>query len=597
MSMVHDRGDEPRWDAALIRRVVAIRVVSAITMGVAAMVLPAFGEDRIWLAMVLFVGSPLTTLLIYRFAERDRVLVTATLVDSGWVAVAVLLFPLAFTEASLVALAMLAFVAAEDRRYLLYASSISTTALVGAGFVHRPENWIPHVTIFILLLPLMVFMSQTQKDRELRHQVRMRHRVEHDVLTGLRNRVGLARTIEEETVLALIALDLDGFKDINDTLGHEAGDELLKALSQRLVDVIAHRGVLARVGGDEFAIACFVDHPQKLATDVLRASRRRIALGEVDVSIGASIGIADAADDADGQELLRRADLAMYEAKRSQAGVRRWSGATRSASRNRVELSGEVEQAFERGQFELWFQPIVDAVTDELVDVEGLLRWNHPRLGLLTPGDFLELIESIGRRTTMDHLVFAQATLLAARLPQTVGVSVNVSAGSLLRSSVPMALDVAILRAGIEPSRVTVEVIEDEMIDEHSTARSVVEALGEMGVGVAIDDFGTGHSSLSRLRRLPVTSLKIDRSFVSTIPESEDDRAIVRAVGQLGQALDLTIVAEGVENLRIRRAIDARDLGIDRLQGWGVAPAMRADGLLDWYAASVEMQDAPGVVP
>ena len=196
----------------------------------------------------------------------------------------------------------------------------------------------------------------------------------------------------------------------------------------------------------------------------------------------------------------------------------------------------------------------------------------------------------------MDHLVFEQATALASQLPLSVGVSVNVSAGSLLRSSVPIALEAAILRTGIAPSRVTVEVIEDEMIDEHSTARSVVEALGELGVGIAIDDFGTGHSSLSRLRRLPVTSLKIDRAFVATIPDSEDDRAIVRAVGQLGQALDLTIVAEGVENERVRRAIDARDLGIDRLQGWGIAPAMRETELLAWYAASVEPEHSPGVV-
>lgn len=588
---------ESRWDANLIRRVAYLRVASSIAMGFAAVLLPAFGGNRLWLAMILWVGSPTTTLITLRFVHRDRVQVTATLLDSCWVAVAVIGFPVAFKEASLVALAMMAFVAVEDRRYLLFTAGITASALLTAGLVHAPPNWVPHVTIFMLLLPLMWFMAQTQHEREVRHQRRMRHRIEHDVLTGLPNRTGLARTIETETIFAIVAIDLDGFKDINDTLGHAAGDELLRVLADRLVTVIGHRGVLARVGGDEFAIATFVDDPARLASDVLRACRRRIALGDVDVSIGASIGIAEAEERVDGQELLRRADLAMYEAKRNQAGIRRWTGATRSASRNRVELSGEVEEAFERGEFELWFQPIVDAGSGRLVDAEGLLRWNHPRLGMLSPGEFLELVEGIGRRSMMDRLVFAQATALAARLPADVGVSVNVSAGSLLRSSVPAALSAALEQSGVAPSRVTVEVIEDEMIDEVSTARSVVEALGAMGVGVAIDDFGTGHSSLSRLRRLPVTSLKIDRAFVSGTPDSEDDRAIVRAVCQLGRALGLTIVAEGVENDDIRKALVASDLGVHRLQGWGIAPAMRADDLVEWYAASVETENPTRVVP
>ena len=183
----------------------------------------------------------------------------------------------------------------------------------------------------------------------------------------------------------------------------------------------------------------------------------------------------------------------------------------------------------------------------------------------------------------MDRLVFDQAAELAARLQSdNIGVSVNVSAGSLQRSSVPQALDDALRRHDVVPQRITVEVIEDEMVDERSTARAVLNALGELGVGIAIDDFGTGHSSLARLRRLPVTSLKIDRSFVSTMLVSEDDEAIVTAVSHLGRALDLIVVAEGVEDDAVRAHMLARDLPIDRLQGYGIARPMPAAELIRW---------------
>jgi EAL domain-containing protein (putative c-di-GMP-specific phosphodiesterase class I) len=221
-----------------------------------------------------------------------------------------------------------------------------------------------------------------------------------------------------------------------------------------------------------------------------------------------------------------------------------------------------------------------------LVDVEGLLRWRHPGHGLLAPGDFLELVEGIGHRSSMDRLVFDEAAALAARLQSlNVGVSVNVSAGSLLRSSVPGVLDDALRRHDVVAQRITVEVIEDEMVDERSTARAVLGALGELGVGIAIDDFGTGHSSLARLRRLPVTSLKIDQSFVSSMLRSEDDSAILSDVSHLGRALDLLVVAEGVEDLAVRAHMLEHDLPIDRLQGYGIARPMPVEDLFAWIGA------------
>lgn len=579
---------EPRWDGALARRVVVLRVLSSIAMGAIALGLPEFGPDRGWLAAILIAGVPATSAIVYFFADRGQVLVRMTLVDAGWVAIVVMLFPTVYFEAMLVALAMLAFVANESHRALLGPSGLIVFGLVLGGILHEPTNWARLVGILVLLLPLLLFVASMQNERDLKYRLRMRHRAEHDGLTGLRNRAGLAVVLETMTVRSLIAVDLDGFKDINDTLGHEAGDDLLVALAERLGSVIGDRGALARVGGDEFTIAVFGDDAHALANDVLRACRRRVALEDVDVSVGASLGIADSVPGVDGAELLRRADLAMYEAKRSQGGIRQWTDGTRSASRTRVELSGEVERAFEEGQFQLHFQPIVEILSGEIVDVEGLLRWNHPVLGMINPESFLELIEGIGRRSTMDRLVFDQAAALVARLPESIGVSVNVSAGSLMRSSLPVALEASLLRHRVAAERVTVEVIEDEMVDEHSTARSVLTTLGGMGVGVAIDDFGTGHSSLSRLRHLPVTSLKIDRSFVAGVVTSEDDRAIVGAVAELGAALDLVVVAEGVESPAVREAMLSRGMRVDRLQGFGIAAPMPSDELVEYVARSVE---------
>ncbi len=596
MSESPDLMVDPRWDPALVRRIVAIRAISAASMGVVLLWLPTFGDSRFWLAGVMIVAVPCGNLVVYRLSAPDRVLINATLVDTVWAVSIVQLMPEVFACAMLIGIAMLAFVANEDVKALVRASVLSVVGFALAGVMQEPVYWVPLVAIYILLLPLLLFMSITQHEREAHHQVRIRHRIEHDVLTGLRNRSGLAQAFGAESVAAVVAIDLDGFKDINDTLGHLAGDQLLQALAARMEETVGPRGVLARIGGDEFAVVVRSGDAERVAAELLRACRRRVSLGDIEVSIGASIGVALASRGEDGPELLRRADLAMYEAKRNQGGMRLWSGSTRRASRKRVSLSGEVERGFERGEFELHFQPIIETESGRMADAEGLLRWRHPERGLLLPVEFLQLIEGIGRRSTMDRLVFEEAAALAARLPTTIGVSVNISAGSLLRSSLPVSLDAALRHHDVPPQRVTVEVIEDEMIDEHSTARAVLGALGEMGVGIAIDDFGTGHSSLSRLRRLPVSSLKIDRSFISSMMASDDDRAIVSAVSQLGNALDLIVVAEGVEELAIRGHLHDHGIKVDRLQGYAIAPAMPVDQLIAWSTEPVVVDDPRGVV-
>ncbi len=574
---------EIRWDPALVRRAVWIRALSTVSLGITCALLPVLGDGRFIVALLLVGPIPAGGLVVRRFLHTDRVLAVATVVDMVWCGVVPLLVPTTYAPTMLVAMAMLAFVANESGHELYLSAMIGAIGFTVVGMIHQVDLWVAMVAVYLVLLPVLFFLGSTQRERERRHQARFLHRVEHDSLTGLRNRAGLAAVMTDVPLVAVVALDLDGFKDINDTLGHKAGDELLVALACRMEAVVGAGGVLARTGGDEFSILVHDAEPNQLAGDLLRACRHRIALGDVDVSVGASLGVAFAEAGIDSSELIRRADLAMYEAKRTHVGVRRWNGQTRSASRQRVTLSGDVERGFETSEFELFFQPIVETDSGRLVDVEGLLRWRHPTQGLLAPADFLELVEGIGHRSSMDLVVFDQAVALAARLqPMNVGVSVNVSAGSLLRSSVPSVLSDALRRYDVVPQRITVEVIEDEMVDERSTARAVLGALGDLGVGIAIDDFGTGHSSLSRLRHMPVTSLKIDRTFVSSMRESVDDHAIVTAVSHLGRSLDLIVVAEGVEDLAVRDHIIASELPIDRLQGFGIAEPMPAAELLTW---------------
>ena len=584
--------DEPetRWDPALVHRIVWIRAVSSVSLGLATLLLPVLGPDRFALAGILIGPVAIGSFVVRRLVRADRVLTVATVVDMVWTVVVAHLMPNVFAPAMMIAVAMLAFVANEDTRALFVSAAIGAVGFTSAGIAGSVDMWVVMLVVYLILLPLLFLVAGTQRERETRHKVRTQHRVEHDALTGLRNRTGLARAMGESPVDAVIAIDLDGFKDINDTLGHEAGDELLIALASRMDAAVGESGVLARTGGDEFSVLLRGTDANSTAGEILRACRHRIALGDIDVSVGASIGVAFAEPGVDPAELLRRADLAMYEAKRTQVGVRRWSGQTRSASRQRVSLSGDVERGFEDGEFELFFQPIVDLVTDRVVDVEGLLRWRHRHHGMLQPADFLELVEGIGRRSTMDRVVFEQAASLAATLqPLNIGVSVNVSAGSLLRSSVPLVLADTLRRHDVVPQRITIEVIEDEMADEQSTARAVLGALGELGVGIAIDDFGTGHSSLSRLRHLPVTSLKIDRSFVSSMLTSVDDQAIVTAVSHLGRSLDLVVVAEGVEDMAVRTHMIDTGLPVDRLQGFGIAPPMPAGDLVEWIQNRISM--------
>ncbi len=555
-------------------------------MGLAATTaaIPALGPNRFALSVVLAVPIPIMTWFIYKISPSEEVVRRETLADVVWTLVAVQILPDTLAPAAVVSMALLALLAQENRPSLALPAVIGSVGFATLGWIHDIDLWLPIVAVYTLMVPLHFFVATTQAQRVEQFEKSIRHRIEHDPLTGLLNRAGLAVAFSETNPKAVMIVDLEGFKDVNDTLGHDAGDQLLGLLADRMSDVVADDHVLARIGGDEFAIAVFEGDPDRVAGDILQACRRRFTLDEIDLSVGASIGVAVAAAEVvEGQELLRRADLAMCEAKQGHGGIRRWTERTQTVSLERLSLSGEVERGFERGEFELFFQPMIETESERVVEVEGLLRWRHPTRGLLAPADFLQLIEVIGRRSTMDREVFDQAAAMAATVnARGIGVSVNVSAASLLRSSLPRVIDEILRHHGVSARQITVEILEDQAVDEQSTARAVIAALGELGVGIAIDDFGTGYSSLSRLRRLPVTTLKIDRSFVMSMLESRDDEAIVSAVAGLGRALELMVVAEGVEDMAVRSRILDRGYGIDRLQGFGIARPMPATDLLSW---------------
>ncbi len=569
------------------RRLVALMTGAVLAVAAAALALPSVGPGRHLLAALLLLGVAPSQVVLSRRLDDVSVLVGLGLLDIGWVIGLIQLVPDLLACGALLLMGLIALLSFEMEEHLEIVSLVATVALAATGWVHGVASWPPIVVIFAIVQPVLIHLSRLHRLRERAARIEIRRRADSDPLTGLLNRRALARLLAgPQAGRAVLVCDLDGFKDVNDTLGHTAGDELLVALATRIAEEVGDDGVVARFGGDEFAVLVDADVAHDVARRLVAACRHRVPLGDLDVSVGVSIGgaiprlIGDGLK-VDGEELLRRADLAMFEAKRNGGGVRIWSDQMERITLDRVRLTGEVDRAFDDGELDLWFQPIVDIRSGAIVGVEGLIRWHHPDHGVLGPDQFLAMMEAVGRRTEVDAVVFDAGAAMAARLCEWgTTVSLNVSAGSLMRRTLPHELLGALERHGVPPARVVLEVVEDELVGDQAVTREVVERLGRLGIALAIDDFGTGHSSLARLRRLPVAALKIDRSFVIGFTANEDDDAIIAAIGQLGRALDLIVVAEGVDDLSLVSPLAAR--GIDRVQGFGVSTPLPPDDLVAW---------------
>ncbi len=462
---------------------------------------------------------------------------------------------------------------------------------------------------------------------------RLRHEALHDVLTGLANRAMFSERLDEalaeldaqpgEGGFAVLLLDLNGFKEINDSLGHFSGDALLVHVADRLRAAVGDTSTIARLGGDEFAVldpsAHTPDAAHALAERIYHSIVQSLYLDGIEVAVDSSIGIALAPLHArTAQALIRCADEAMYAAKATDGGIRLHDAATQhavvvgesgpdqpaepaaggdDAGMARIALLAELRRAITSQQITVHVQPQARTATGEVYGVEALIRWEHPRLGILAPADFLDLGERHGLTREFTDVVLDRAVAAAARWSQAgvdLEVSVNLSPRSLLDPRLQPTIESTLSRHRLPASRLTLEITEGSVMSDPDRAITVLESLRAAGVRISVDDFGTGYSSLSYLRRLPVHEVKIDRSFVTNLARDAEDRIIVRSISDLAANLSLHVVAEGVEDPQAWEHLAMLRCGA--VQGYHLARPMDTNDLLPWlvqYRADRERIGGP----
>ena len=417
----------------------------------------------------------------------------------------------------------------------------------------------------------------------------LRHQAYHDALTGLPNRFNLVETVEQELAggasTAVLYLDLDRFKTVNDTWGHGAGDELLAAFSRRLEGAIRSQDLAARLGGDEFAVLvrdADVETAVGVARRMLDAIEGTYILDCGDIACHVSVGIAvGAAGTATGEDLIRNADIAMYSVKRSERAYTLYEAELHERLRAQRQLGLDLEAAIERREILVHFQPVVQLSDGEIEGFEVLARWPHPTRGLLTAADFLPAAEEAGLTIELGRLVLQQALEAARRWPSRLSIWLNVAAAELANERLVDTLSEALKGYGVEPSRLVIEVTESGVIQGSDGALVAMRRLRELGVGLTIDDFGTGYSSLSRLAEFPIESVKIPKPFVDKLVGDDADDAFVDAILRLGDSLGLAAVAEGIEHASQAKRL--RQLGCRYGQGYlfgRPAPAEDVERLL-----------------
>jgi diguanylate cyclase (GGDEF)-like protein len=450
------------------------------------------------------------------------------------------------------------------------------------------------VGLCLLVLCCLVLVSSAR--RLERQSALTRHQALHDALTGLPNRLLLLDRGERAIAAArrtggavgLLLLDLDRFKDINDTLGHHQGDALLRGVATRLTSVVREADSIVRLGGDEFAVLLPQLLDAETATGVagrmLQALRQPFVLDDLAVEVDASIGVAVSADQGvDVDMLLQRADVAMYVAKQTHTGVALYAPDLDVNSPRRLALLADLRGAIEHGGLTLHYQPKVDLASGEVRGVEALVRWDHPELGAISPAEFVPLAEGTALIHPLTTFVLETA-LHQQRAWRESGydltMAINLSARSLLDVGFPQHISALLATHDVEPSRLVLEITESTLMTDPARAQRILHELDALGVRISIDDFGTGYSSLARLKDLPVHELKIDRAFVTRMQSIHSDAVIVRSTIDLARNLGLAVVAEGVEDGSVLNELS--DLGCDTAQGYYLSHPGPAHEILAW---------------
>ena len=451
----------------------------------------------------------------------------------------------------------------------------------------------------LLALYLSLYPLLRRVTRRLRRQVaEIEHQAMHDSLTGLPNRLLFRDRLEQALhgakrgpgELAVMFLDLDRFKEVNDTLGHESGDVLLREVGQRLQHSLRAGDTVARLGGDEFAILASgledADDALVVARKLRQAVEWPFTLRGLTLEVEASIGIAIFPEHGtDADTLLRHADVAMYQSKGAHSGAGIYSPERDVYSPDRLKLLGELRRAIEQSELVLYYQPKISLRTSELLGFEALVRWLHPEQGLLAPERFLPFAEHTGLVKPLTRYVMREAVRTCATWHEAgldLGVAVNLSARDLLDVHLPDEVRLLLNETGIAPARFELEITENTILSDPVRTRTILNRLKKLGVRLAIDDFGSGYSSLGYLKRLPLDVLKIDKSFVMTMIADEDSAAIVRSTVDLAHNLGLEVVAEGVVNEQISSALAT--LRCDAAQGFYFSGPIAQDDVADWAA-------------
>ena len=443
--------------------------------------------------------------------------------------------------------------------------------------------------------------------RELQLLALTRQEALTDELTGLANRRALLRELAQACDVdapraALLLCDLDGFKEFNDTLGHEAGDELLREAGERIARAVDGSARVARLGGDEFALlvaGAGAAEAHLMAARVRAELAAPLPVAGIEVRVDASIGVALAPEHSrHAAGLLRRADVAMYEAKGARTGVELYDATRDVHSRERLVLAAELRSAVDAGALEVHFQPKVDVASGRVVGAEALVRWPHPTRGLLYPDAFLPAAEQAGLMRPLTLVVLERALAACGRWTaagRDLGVAVNLSASNLLDASLPDEVAARLGAHRVAPEQLTLEVTEGVILANPRRSGEVLAAVRALGVAVSLDDFGTGHSSLSHVKRLPVDELKIDRTFVRDVTADPTDRAIVASIVRLAHSLGLTVTAEGVEDEGALAVL--RGEGCDLAQGWLFSRPLAEAAFAAWLEARALIEPRRAAVP